>query len=40
MLLPPWLALFGTPSSRNSLLLFDPPFIDQEASAPLSNGRR
>jgi hypothetical protein len=34
------LALFGAPSSMNSLLLLWPPFIDQAASAPLSNGRR
>src|SRR2546427_8386097 len=39
MLLPPWIELFGAPSSRNSLLRFFPPLTDQSAIAPLSNGR-
>jgi hypothetical protein len=39
MLLPPWMELLGAPSSRNSLLRFWPPLIDQSAMAPLSNGR-
>ena len=34
-----WGGLFGTPSSRNSLVLTRPPAIDQADPPPLSKGR-